>query len=447
MPITNNIIFRSKKFFSILIAVIFIAGLTLTYYVYNFAKDSHLESLVQSAQIMAISLQAEEIKQLQGSETDLTNPAYLKLKEKLQKVITIQPDVKFVYLTGYRDNLFFFYVDSEDPNSEDYSPPGQTYPEADHSFFDAYQTGNANVTGPTADRWGNWISALAPIFDPATGQVLALVGMDIDASYHQSYVLTNTSIPALITLFLLILAFVGQRISRHEQQITELKSEFVSIASHELRSPLNGITWALDNIVKAPNLTPDQTSRIAEIKSTTGNLMNNVNDILNASTITDNSKSQLRLEPVDLNHILESVIEQQSLTAQERKIEIGIHNLPPGSHHIKADKEKLKRAFNNILSNSIKYSPDNSAIRISFQQTAENYIIQFSDHGIGIPATDLPKIFDGYYRAKNAVDSGITGTGLGLYFAKKIVERHGGKLWIKSTQDQGTTVFIKLPTK
>ncbi len=446
MPITSNIIFRSKWFFTLLIAVIFIAGSALTAYVYSFVNDSNLNSLSRGAQTIAASIDPSEIYSLKASEEDLQNPEYLNLKAKLQKIQSGERDVRFIYITGQTDSgKTFFYVDSENPTSEDYSPPGQEYPEADSSFRDAFNSGQPNVTGPSSDRWGTWITALAPIIDPQTNKVIATVGMDIDVSGHQRYVLTNTALPALITLLLLALSFIGQRISRHEQQMVELKSEFVSIASHELRSPLNGITWALDNIQKAPNLTGPQTNMIAEIKTTAGNLMGNINDILNASALTGGKKTPLLLEQVEISRLLKQVAEQQLLAAKERGINISLEKFPVGENIIKADKEKLKRVFSNILSNSVKYSNPNSNIEVSFTRAGDHYLINFTDHGIGIPAKDQTKIFDGYYRADNAMKSGVTGTGLGLYFAKKIVELHGGKVWLKSDEGKGTTVFVQLP--
>jgi signal transduction histidine kinase len=446
MPFSSHFIFRSRWFFSLMIAVIFITGSALTYYVYSIVSVADLDSLARGAQTIASSIEAGEVTALKGSEEDLENPAYISLKAKLTRIRAVEEDVAFVYLTGMlEDGRIFFYGDSEDPESEDYSPPGQIYDEADQSFYDAYDTGQPNVTGPTSDRWGTWITALAPIKNSETGEIIALVGMDIDASHHQRYVLTNTAIPALITLMLLVLAFVGQRISRKEQQILELKSEFVSIASHELRSPLNGIAWALDSMSKDSNLTPPQENMIAEMKLTANNLMGNVNDILNASSITNPRATKLLIEQVDIIQLLKDVTDQQLLTAKKEGISISMQNIPAGSHIIKGDREKLKRVFNNLLSNSIKYSEPNSAVEISVEQTGDLYVIHFTDHGIGIPAADQEKIFDGFYRSKNAVQSGATGTGLGLYFAQKIVELHGGKLWLKSEENKGTTMFVQLP--
>ncbi|HEX3095742.1 MAG TPA: HAMP domain-containing sensor histidine kinase [Patescibacteria group bacterium] len=446
MPVSNLIIFRSKLFFTILILVIFLAGGALTAFVYSFVNQSDLTSISRGAETIASSIDISEITNLKGSEEDLTNPAYISLKAKLIKIRAVDTNVRFVYLNGRKaDGSFFFYGDSEDPSSPDYSPPGQDYPEADQSFVDAFETQKPNITGPSSDRWGTWYTALAPIIDPNTHKVIATVGMDVEATHHKTYVFWNTLIPALVTLLLLAMAIIGQRISKHEQQMVELKSEFVSIASHELRSPLNGITWALDNISKAPNLTAPQTNMITEIKTTAGNLMGNINDILNASAITGEKQTKLLLEQVDVADLLKIVADQQLLTAKEKGIKISMEKIPVGSHIIKADREKLKRVFNNILSNSIKYSNSDSSIEMSFEQTKDMYVLHFTDHGIGIPAADQKKIFDGYYRSPNAVQSGATGTGLGLYFAKKIVELHGGKVWVKSDENKGTTVFVQLP--
>lgn len=446
MPLNSQIIFRSKWFFTLLIAVIFITGSILTAYVYAYVNETNLNSLSRGTQTIAASIDESEVSILQANETDLINPNYLKLKSKLQNILIAEPDVRFVYIIGRNEaGQFFFYTDSENPSSADYSPPGQIYEEADQSFNDAFESAKPNITGPTADRWGTWITALAPIKDPVTGKVVAVVGMDIDARSHQNHVLVNTAIPGIITILLLILAFIGQRISKHEQEMVELKSEFVSIASHELRSPLNGITWALDNIANAPNLTAPQSNMLSEVKATTNNLMGNINDILNASAITGAKQTKLLLEPVDIGNLLKSVAEQHLLAAKERHVEISMEKFPVGSHVIKVDKEKIKRVFSNILSNSIKYSKPDTTVEVSFSQVGDAYHIQFTDHGIGIPQSEQGKIFSGYYRAQNAMKTGVTGTGLGLYFAQKIVELHGGKVWLKSEENRGTTVYVQIP--
>lgn len=437
--------FLYKWFFRLLLAVIFIAGVVLTIYVYQFANRTNLDSLSESAQTIAAAMDRDEISALDGSEADLENPIYIELKERLMKIRAAQKDVRFVYLAGQTENgEIYFIVDSEDPDSEDYSPPGQTYEEADESFFSAFTTQQPNVTGPSSDRWGTWYTALAPVIDEETGQVVAVAGIDVAASGYQKSLLATTAVPALITLLLLALIYIGQRMIKHQQQMLEQKSEFVSIASHELRSPLNGITWALQNLRKASNLLPEQTSTISSIASATNNLTSNINDILDASAVTGKTTKLLR-EPVSINDLLKEVIDQQQFTAKEKGVNINLSVGESKNLTINADKEKLKRVFNNILSNSIKYSPANSTIDIALDQTANTLVMHITDHGIGIPKADQEKIFEGYYRSDNAVKSGASGTGLGLYFARKIIRLHGGKLWLKSELGQGTTIFVELP--
>ena len=168
-----------------LITVIIVVGALLSLYIHSLVTRTDLESLGRGSQLIASSIDVSEIESLSGSEEDLENPAYISLKSKLTKLRSVENSVRFIYLTGMRDGEVFFYVDSESPESEDYSPPGQIYDEADQSFFDAFNNKFPNVTGPTTDRWGTWITALAPIIDPETKEVVALVGMDMDASRHQ----------------------------------------------------------------------------------------------------------------------------------------------------------------------------------------------------------------------------------------------------------------------
>ena len=438
--------FLYKWFFRLLLLVIFVAGAALTIYVYNFANQSNLDSLSEGVQTIASSMDLDEISALQGSEADLDNPSYIKLKEKLIKIRSVQEDVRFVYLTAKNDNNeIYFIADSEDPNSEDYSPPGQTYDEADEDFVSVFNSKKPLVYGPSKDRWGNWYTALSPIVDES-GQLIAVAGIDVAAAGYEGRLIATTAVPALVTLLLLALVFIGQRMIKHQQQMLEQKSEFVSIASHELRSPLNGITWALQNLRKASNLLPEQTDAISGIASATNNLMGNINDILDASAVTGRA-TKLLMEPVNINELLKDVIEQQEFNAKQKNVNIDFSSVHSKNYILQIDKEKVRRVISNILSNSIKYSPENSNINIGLEQTADNLVMHFTDQGIGIPKSDQEKIFEGYYRSDNAVKSGVSGTGLGLYFAKKIIEMHRGKLWLKSEVGQGTTFFVQLPIK
>ncbi|MGD9817099.1 MAG: hypothetical protein AB7V04_00205 [Desulfomonilaceae bacterium] len=171
----------------IVVAVIFF----LACWTWRATDFSMREDLVEQAGIVAKSIQLSRVTSLEGVRSEETDPNYVKLKKQLFHLRQANSRCRFLYILGKRqEGPLFFYVDSEPPGSEDESPPGQTYDEASASFHDAFTTGKSDVIGPVTDRWGSWVTAIVPLVDPSTGEVVAVLGMDINASTWEREVLT-----------------------------------------------------------------------------------------------------------------------------------------------------------------------------------------------------------------------------------------------------------------
>ena len=169
--------------------------------------DSEMRAdLLQQARLVARAVNTERIKKLTGTEADLNNPDYKRLKEQLSAVRTADPDCRFLYLTGRTaEGKVFFFVDSEQTGSNDYSPPGQVYSEVSEDFRRVFDTRTETVEGPITDRWGVWVSGLVPISDPKTGAVIAVLGMDINARNWKMTITSRTALP----IGLLLVLFIG----------------------------------------------------------------------------------------------------------------------------------------------------------------------------------------------------------------------------------------------
>ncbi|MGD1048898.1 MAG: hypothetical protein ABR899_09150 [Candidatus Krumholzibacteriaceae bacterium] len=164
------------------------------------------DEIFVQAQMVAQAVDFTSVSGLSGSAADLTSPGYLKLKEQLTLIRRADPKCRFIYLMGRgSDGKLFFYVDSEDPDSPDYSPPGQRYDEASKVDYQVFATGSGNVEGPYKDRWGTWISAMVPVLQPDDQKLLAVLGMDFNAESWKWDVSTRTALPAssaLLAFFL-----------------------------------------------------------------------------------------------------------------------------------------------------------------------------------------------------------------------------------------------------
>ena len=171
--------------------------------------------LLQQAQLVAQALNIDRIRALTATEADLANPHYQNLKERLIAVRAVNSNCRFIYLMGRGvDGAVFFFVDSEPPDSEDYSPPGQVYEEVTESILRVFDAKSAAVVGPTTDRWGVWISALVPVVDPQTNDLLTVIGMDIDARDWKWNVAEKAALPAGLMFVLLIVVFASRIAAR-----------------------------------------------------------------------------------------------------------------------------------------------------------------------------------------------------------------------------------------
>jgi diguanylate cyclase (GGDEF)-like protein/PAS domain S-box-containing protein len=168
----------------------------------------------------------DQIKKLDVGESDLNKDAYLRLKDSLIRLKAYNTDVVFTYLYTQRDGKIYIMADSELPDSKGYSPPGQLYEEVSDAYRMAFQDGSAIVTQPTSDRWGTWISVLAPVKDPVTGQVTAVLGMDYDAGKWLAstlkYAGNAVALIGLTFLLLLVLYRMYNRSREREQLIRKL---------------------------------------------------------------------------------------------------------------------------------------------------------------------------------------------------------------------------------
>lgn len=188
---------------AICISILFILlGIVVTVLIGHRIDSTERERLTIRAQNASVAIDPSAILALRGNQEDIGTDVYESLKQDMMSLRTINPDSRFVYLMGLRGENLFFYVDSEKPDSEDYSPPGQIYTETTAFEIDNYHKGLPFAEGPYTDRWGSWVSGYAPIIDPATRQTIAIIGIDINAEYWNHQILLVRLVIALITLLL-----------------------------------------------------------------------------------------------------------------------------------------------------------------------------------------------------------------------------------------------------
>lgn len=229
-----------------------------------------------------------------------------------------------------------------------------------------------------------------------------------------------------------------------EHEIDRMKSEFVSFASHQLKSPLTGIKWAVDALLddEGGALPPAKKAAVGEISAVVDRLSRLVSDLLSVSRIDTGTKFTLDRRPTNVTPILHEVIKELEPAAAKRGVTVSGRALPK-EFVLYVDAEKFKEVFLNLVGNAIKYSQRGGSVAVGLQPEDGEDTLYVRDDGVGIPAAAQSKIFERFYRADNVAES--EGTGLGLYIAKSIVAKHGGRIWFISKEGIGTTFYVAIP--
>ncbi len=228
-----------------------------------------------------------------------------------------------------------------------------------------------------------------------------------------------------------------------EKELNELKSRFITTASHEFRTPLGTILSSSSLIGRydSPADTDKRKKHIERIKSAVNNLTEILNDFLSLEKL---EKGIIRCSPetFDLEQLLQhSCEDMRSIALKGQAIRLDYS----GPREVFLDRQLVKNALLNLISNAIKYSPEGKEIFVKVEATDDNVRIAIRDSGIGIPLEDQPNIFEKFYRAGNSVN--IQGTGLGLNIVKKYIEIMGGKISFTSEAGAGSTFVVELPLK
>ena len=227
-------------------------------------------------------------------------------------------------------------------------------------------------------------------------------------------------------------------VSKH-REIDQAKTDFVSLASHQLRTPLSIIKWYIDYLVSgdAGGLNDEQTRYLKEVYKSNERLIELVNALLDVSRI-DLGTFSIEPEPTDIVERAESALARfaREITAKKIVLEKNYDVFPS----VNLDPRLTKIVFENIISNAVKYTPEKGKIRIDIKRTDDNIFIKVADTGCGIPREQQPKVFSKFFRADNVKKIEAAGTGLGLYIVRAIVRKSGGKIWFESP---GMDLFLE----
>jgi signal transduction histidine kinase len=236
-----------------------------------------------------------------------------------------------------------------------------------------------------------------------------------------------------------------------------LKSRFLSMASHELKTPLTSISGLAQVLLRRMMRRIDQgrpneeewsgemqahVDRLELLNSQTARLGRLVDELLDVSRI-ESGKIEFHIAPVAIGRLVQEVAARLQLTTSQHELVVAL----AGTREIllPADRDHLEQVLDNLLSNAIKFSPQGGEIEIRVEDQPDTLRLSVRDPGVGIPKDRLDEVFGLFYQAEDPVSRRTGGMGLGLYISKDIITRHGGRIWAESEPGEGTTFFVALP--
>ncbi len=285
--------------------------------------------------------------------------------------------------------------------------------------------------------------------------LFVLMGMVIIIAMTAVYFASrNDNLPEFLVLsesgVVIVIFTIGNFIIKNVEAIArtnKMKSEFVSIASHQLKTPLTQINWIVELLFSKyrEGLSRKQVEIIEAVARSNSRMLKLANDLLDVARI-EQGKFVLSKENVDVLKTVEEAVEDNQILAGANNVNIEVVK-PKDLLEVIGDKRRIRVVIDNLISNAIKYIDKGGRIKISIQNEKESVTVCVEDSGVGIPADQQDKVFQKFFRSSNVVKYQTEGTGLGLYIARNIVEQSGGKMWFKSKEHEGSTFCFSLPVE
>ncbi|MEK7668995.1 MAG: HAMP domain-containing sensor histidine kinase [Patescibacteria group bacterium] len=490
----RNPIWTGIVIISILIIIFIFASRILYERTVTLLTENLRERILTISITAATNIDSEDLDALQ-TEEDWKKPEWTHVTSKLHKAKYSNKDIVFMYIFRKKKDdptrmEFVADADSVDPyaNTSDNSSkyidvnrdgkiepdgpdklqwPGQDYPEA-IDIPEAWEAYNGPLTNKDlyTDAYGTVITGYAPIKD-RYGNVVAILATDIKADDFftitrqtlQPFLIFIVILTLIITILTIVIIYIWRKYAgsleklagelgeanEKLKELDQLKSEFLSLATHQIRAPLTAIKGYSSMLLDGDfGILPQKAKdSVDTIMKSCQNLINIVGDFLNISRI-EQGRMVYEKSVFDVNELVKEVITEIKPNIDKTGLSFGT-DIPTEEIKIKADRSKIKQVVSNIIDNAMKYTPKGN-IFVSVYKDENKVKISVKDSGVGIDPSEIDKLFNKFSRAKDANKVNVIGTGLGLYIAKKMTEAHGGDIKVSSDGvGKGSTFTIELP--
>ncbi|KKW48420.1 MAG: Multi-sensor signal transduction histidine kinase [Parcubacteria group bacterium GW2011_GWA1_59_11] len=232
-----------------------------------------------------------------------------------------------------------------------------------------------------------------------------------------------------------------------EVALIRSKQEFITVASHQLRTPITELNWALETISQDTGLAADMKSLAENALNSARKMLHIVEDLLSVSRLEE-GRFGYSFESTDPAALVGKILADAMPAANRSGLQLYFERPKEELPQVTVDVQKLSMVLSNLVDNAIRYNVPNGQIVVTLEKVADQpYVeVRVKDTGIGLPAEEMEKLFSKFFRASNAVKFQADGSGLGLYIARNIIQAHGGQIWAESELNRGTTVHFTIPT-
>jgi signal transduction histidine kinase len=276
--------------------------------------------------------------------------------------------------------------------------------------------------------------------------VFSLVSYAVGSRYIEDPLTVALAVLFLATVLLIIATIITRSFERLAEA-SRMKSEFVSVVSHQLRSPLSNLKWAIEFLTsgRADPVSEKQMEYFKILKENSERMTELVSDLLIVSRI-EQGRMPLKKEKISPEGLIREIIERVEVFAKASNVKVSF-KAEKGLPLVSADPSQLKLVVENFLDNAIRYISEKGKVEIKLRKKGDNILFEAKDNGVGIPEEDQKHIFQKFFRSGNALRRQTEGSGLGLYIVKSIIEKSGGKIGFQSQENVGSTFWFSLPIK
>lgn len=288
---------------------------------------------------------------------------------------------------------------------------------------------------------------IEPIVDMLINETGEIFRKEINIELRGNLVIEVSTVPILTDDIKTGTMVILHDISR-EKMIEKMKTEFVSLAAHQLRTPLSAIKWTLRMLLDGDlgKITEEQEELMSKCYQSNERMINLVNDLLDVARIEE-GRYIYGMTMANMEDIIQFVLNSYKEEFEKRNVKIEFKKPEEKTPKINVDVEKIKLVLQNLIDNSIKYTLSGGTVTVFLKYDKKEIGVEVSDTGMGIPEDQKGRVFSKFFRGANALRIETEGSGLGLFLAKNIVEAHGGKIWFESEEGAGTAFYFSIPLK